>query len=350
MDDACEGMPSGRHGNWVRYPWSRRLVHLLPRERFRLVRTDRNRDKITRGEQGTLLAGRIGVIGLSVGEAAALTCAMEGVGGSPFSWTPTTAGSSTWNASTWNRIARSSTVVPARPWTESVGSTTTDWCDSSWPSWMPTASARRRPTHSAESARRCPAGRNSPARHARRCSGGRRSHPLLTRYLGVDRLDLRQAHDSFALCLAQPPPPTPPLHPRRLRSGGRRHDRDHRTSGGGLRQQRHDHRLGAPARRAGARPRTRGGPVAHGLRPRSPRPPPSVGRPSRRSRAHGAGHAGVRPAARGDPAGALQDQGHLARRHHLRGTAPEWKQQARPAEVDILATVRRQPVGASPLG
>ncbi|MFJ6054006.1 ThiF family adenylyltransferase [Streptomyces sp. NPDC092307] len=69
------------YGRWAWYPWSRRLVHVLPEEQFRLVRTDRNRDKITREEQQSLLRRRIGVIGLSVGSSAALTCAMEGVGG-----------------------------------------------------------------------------------------------------------------------------------------------------------------------------------------------------------------------------------------------------------------------------
>ncbi|MFG2752416.1 ThiF family adenylyltransferase [Streptomyces xanthophaeus] len=69
------------YGRWVWYPWSGRLVHVLPEAEFRLVRTDRNRDKITREEQQSLLRRRIGVIGLSVGSSAALTCAMEGVGG-----------------------------------------------------------------------------------------------------------------------------------------------------------------------------------------------------------------------------------------------------------------------------
>ncbi|MFG3492761.1 ThiF family adenylyltransferase [Streptomyces sp. NPDC047972] len=69
------------YGRWAWYPWSGRLVHVLPESAFRLVRTDRNRDKITREEQQGLLLRRIGVIGLSVGSSAALTCAMEGVGG-----------------------------------------------------------------------------------------------------------------------------------------------------------------------------------------------------------------------------------------------------------------------------
>ncbi|MFG2621282.1 ThiF family adenylyltransferase [Streptomyces sp. NPDC048507] len=78
--DVTGGRP-GTYGRWVWYPWSGRLVHLLPEAEFRLVRTDRNRDKITRDQQRSLLARRVGVIGLSVGSSAALACAMEGVGG-----------------------------------------------------------------------------------------------------------------------------------------------------------------------------------------------------------------------------------------------------------------------------
>ncbi|CAM5275077.1 ubiquitin activation protein [Streptomyces spiroverticillatus] len=70
------------YGTWVWYPWSGRLVHLLPREEFRLVRTDRNRGRIDRAQQRRLLGCRVGVIGLSVGSSAALTFAMEGIGGS----------------------------------------------------------------------------------------------------------------------------------------------------------------------------------------------------------------------------------------------------------------------------
>ncbi|MGW6704050.1 ThiF family adenylyltransferase [Streptomyces sp. NPDC054956] len=70
------------YGTWVWYPWSGRLVHLLPREEFRLVRTDRNRGRIDRAQQRRLLGCRVGIIGLSVGSSAALTFAMEGIGGS----------------------------------------------------------------------------------------------------------------------------------------------------------------------------------------------------------------------------------------------------------------------------
>lgn len=81
MDEVLGGAPIRWFGTWVWYPWAGRLVHVLPRELFRRVRTDRNRDKITREQQAGLLARRVGVIGLSVGNCAALTLAMEGVGG-----------------------------------------------------------------------------------------------------------------------------------------------------------------------------------------------------------------------------------------------------------------------------
>lgn len=82
VDEVCEGADRRHFGTWVWHPWSGRLVHVLPEREFRRVRTDRNRDKITSAEQERLLGCRIGVIGLSVGNSAALTCVMEGVGGS----------------------------------------------------------------------------------------------------------------------------------------------------------------------------------------------------------------------------------------------------------------------------
>lgn len=71
------GCPPEEYGVWVYYPWANRLVHLLDEEEFVLVRTDRNRNKITREEQATLATKRIGVIGLSVGQSVSLTMAAE---------------------------------------------------------------------------------------------------------------------------------------------------------------------------------------------------------------------------------------------------------------------------------
>ena len=56
-------------------------MHILPRDEYRAVRTARNRYKITQPEQDALYARRIGVLGLSVGNAAAVTFALEGIGG-----------------------------------------------------------------------------------------------------------------------------------------------------------------------------------------------------------------------------------------------------------------------------
>ncbi|MBS1940985.1 MAG: ThiF family adenylyltransferase, partial [Bacteroidetes bacterium] len=66
-----------RYGSWVHYPWSNHLVHLLGAVEFAVVRTDRNRNKITREEQAELAKKKIGVIGLSVGQSVSLTMAME---------------------------------------------------------------------------------------------------------------------------------------------------------------------------------------------------------------------------------------------------------------------------------
>jgi hypothetical protein len=68
------------YGSWVFYPWSGLLLHVLPRDELRAVRSDRNRYKISPEEQSKLAGARIGILGLSVGNAAALTFALEGVG------------------------------------------------------------------------------------------------------------------------------------------------------------------------------------------------------------------------------------------------------------------------------
>jgi len=75
------GVPLERYGTWAHFPWSRRLVHLLPRDELRFVRSSRNRNKIAPREAETLREKVIGIVGLSVGMASAVTLAMEGVGG-----------------------------------------------------------------------------------------------------------------------------------------------------------------------------------------------------------------------------------------------------------------------------
>lgn len=65
------------YGVWVHYPWSRRLVRLLEEPEFVALRTDRNRHKITDAEHARLSGKKVGVVGLSVGQAVALTFALE---------------------------------------------------------------------------------------------------------------------------------------------------------------------------------------------------------------------------------------------------------------------------------
>lgn len=68
------------YGTWVFFPWSRRLVHVLPELEYRELRHARNQYKITSDEQEILARKVIGIVGLSVGGATAVTLAQEGVG------------------------------------------------------------------------------------------------------------------------------------------------------------------------------------------------------------------------------------------------------------------------------
>lgn len=77
VDQHLAGTLATDHGVWVFYPWSGRLVHLLDEAEFALVRTDRNRNKVTSDEQSVLYTKRIGVIGLSVGQSVSLALALE---------------------------------------------------------------------------------------------------------------------------------------------------------------------------------------------------------------------------------------------------------------------------------
>jgi nitroreductase len=68
-------------GRWIYYPWSGRLVHVLPPAAFHELRLDRNRYKITPAEQARLDGYIVGIVGLSVGNAVANTLALEGACG-----------------------------------------------------------------------------------------------------------------------------------------------------------------------------------------------------------------------------------------------------------------------------
>lgn len=65
-------------GNWVFFPWLNTCVRVLEESLFQEVRLSRNRHKISREEQATLQNKTVAIIGLSVGQSAAVTLAMEG--------------------------------------------------------------------------------------------------------------------------------------------------------------------------------------------------------------------------------------------------------------------------------
>jgi molybdopterin/thiamine biosynthesis adenylyltransferase/nitroreductase len=64
-------------GTWLFYPWSDRLLHIVDEDEFIELRTSRNQYKITVDEQQELFKKTIGIIGLSVGHAVAVSIAME---------------------------------------------------------------------------------------------------------------------------------------------------------------------------------------------------------------------------------------------------------------------------------
>jgi len=79
--EILNNMPIEEYGVWAYYAWSNRLIHILPKEEFVKVRTNRNKLKITEEEQALLATKKIGIIGLSVGQSIALTIAIERVCG-----------------------------------------------------------------------------------------------------------------------------------------------------------------------------------------------------------------------------------------------------------------------------
>ena len=81
VESLLESREPAAFGTWAFYPWSRRLVHVLPEPLHRELRLDRNRYAITTDEQDRLTGLCVAVAGLSVGRAVVSTMAHEGIGG-----------------------------------------------------------------------------------------------------------------------------------------------------------------------------------------------------------------------------------------------------------------------------
>lgn len=81
IENHLNGVELHKYGVWVYYPWLNKAIHLLNKDEFIEVRTNRNQYKITPEEEDILATKTIGIIGLSVGKAIALTIAMERICG-----------------------------------------------------------------------------------------------------------------------------------------------------------------------------------------------------------------------------------------------------------------------------
>ena len=77
IENKFQGKSTDEYGIWVYYPWCAKLVHVLDEDEFIVVRTNRNKHKITLQEQQRLANKKIGIMGLSVGQSVSLTLAME---------------------------------------------------------------------------------------------------------------------------------------------------------------------------------------------------------------------------------------------------------------------------------
>ena len=82
VERVLEGREPAAFGTWAFYPWSRRLVHVLPEALHRELRFDRNRYAITAGRAGA--AGRAAASpspGCRSAARSSSTLAHEGIGG-----------------------------------------------------------------------------------------------------------------------------------------------------------------------------------------------------------------------------------------------------------------------------
>jgi len=66
-------------GNWIYFPWNGNLVHSVNQKDYFAIRTNRNRNLITEGEQALLADSCVGIVGLSVGRSIALSLAYGGI-------------------------------------------------------------------------------------------------------------------------------------------------------------------------------------------------------------------------------------------------------------------------------
>lgn len=66
-------------GNWIYFPWSGYLIHIVNEKDYYLLRTNRNRNLIKTDEQQKLKNFTVGMVGLSVGGNIAVSLAYQGI-------------------------------------------------------------------------------------------------------------------------------------------------------------------------------------------------------------------------------------------------------------------------------
>lgn len=67
-----------KHGSWVYYPWTQKLIHVLEKDLFWELRTIRNRDYIDADDQASYRRIKVGSAGMSVGSSGALALVLQG--------------------------------------------------------------------------------------------------------------------------------------------------------------------------------------------------------------------------------------------------------------------------------
>lgn len=80
LEHFVQGQPNGDlAGCWVFYPWSKSLLHTVYKNDLFELRTNRNKNLITREEQNKLANSVIGVAGMSVGAGIAISAVYSGM-------------------------------------------------------------------------------------------------------------------------------------------------------------------------------------------------------------------------------------------------------------------------------
>ena len=80
VEEHLADIPYSRYGTWVHYPWSLRLVHVLPQAELAELRRSSNREQLGLPQWPRTKPARIGMVGPAVAHAAAVAATMGDAG------------------------------------------------------------------------------------------------------------------------------------------------------------------------------------------------------------------------------------------------------------------------------